>query len=1031
MATGQIQTTTSDVRGYYAFLDVRIGEYEIAVDAKGFKKCVQTNVIVSVSAKTAVPIHLTIGSQQESVTVRADSLQVDTSGGEVSRVITGEEAANLQLNGRSFAQLLTLLPGVSSLTRSPLELSGAWGSNNSMQSVNGGRRSTTSWNVDGVDNKDNGGAGNAFVRVNVDAIAEFKVLTSSYSAENGQNSGAIVNLAVKSGTRDFHGSPYGFLRSGIGNAGWNLGGPIYIPRQFNTAREKLFFFVSQDFLGMDTYTWVPTSVPAMAQRRGDFSSAAQAVIDPAGRSPFPGNILPATRIDRNTSRLVANAPAPNMPGQLNEYDRSFTTPTDDHQYIQKVDYRVNDRHQFALLYLRDGFYQLQNQTALTLFDRHITGANASAKWTWSRGAGMVNTFQFSESGNAIRQRNFRSNPIYTTGVTRQGNGIDNPMLYGNAWEIPDIGIQGYAMPAVGARSPDYLQSLFQWKDDFSRLLGAHIIKAGVLVLRSRKNQNNTTAQNGSFNFRSGHGLSSGNALADALLGNFSTYSEASGMGEGWFRFTQAEFYLQDNWKISRRLSLDIGVRFHYMQPQYSTLGNDVVFDAAYYNPAKAVTVLPNGQVVANSGDPLNGLALGGTAFPQAALLRYPAWNTPATLALFRGLPKEIQSSEMPVAPRIGFAWDVTGVQRTVMRGAWGLFFERIQGNAYFNTINNPPFIQRTTLYSGNIENPTGGAPASAFPQDVTSYPVNAAIPTVQQFNLGVQQRLGRAVLLDVSYVGSSAWHLYRGILPNQLPAGTMLSVALGTVANALRPYRGLGNIGQLTTSANSSYNSLQAALRRESLTGGYMSVAYTWSRNITDATDYNSTPQDSYHFKGDRGLSGYHRAHVLSASYVHPLPFWRHGKGWYRKVFGNWQVSGIVMLETGLPFDLTAAGDPAAIASTGGNLRPDVVGDWSTGGRTAAAWFNTAAFRAPAAGKFGNVGRNVLIGPALMNWDASIQKNFRITERISASFRSEFFNALNRWNYWGVEGDMTSSRFGQVTTTTDPRAGQTMLRLSF
>ena len=382
IATGQVQTTASDGRGYFAFLDVRIGEYEIAVEAKGFKKYAQTDVVVSVSAKTVVPIHLTVGSQQESVTVRADALQVDTTSGDVSRLITGEQAANLQLNGRSFAQLLTLMPGVASLTRSPLELSGAWGSNNSMQSVNGGRRSTTSWNVEGVDDKDNGGAGNVFVRVNVDAIAEFRVLTSSYGAENGQNSGAVVNLAVKSGTRDFHGSPYGFLRSGIGNYGWNLGGPIYIPHRFNAAREKLFFFVSQDFLKMQTYTWVATSVPAMVQRLGDFSALAQPVLDPATGSPFPGNVLPASRIDRNSSRLVANAPAPNMPGQLNEYDRSFLTPTDDHQYIQKVDYRVNDRNQLALLYLRDGFYQLQNQTALTLYDRHITGANASVRWTW-------------------------------------------------------------------------------------------------------------------------------------------------------------------------------------------------------------------------------------------------------------------------------------------------------------------------------------------------------------------------------------------------------------------------------------------------------------------------------------------------------------------------------------------------------------------------------------------------------------------------------------------------------------------------
>jgi hypothetical protein len=1030
LATGRTQATTSDTRGYYVFLDVPIGDYAVVVEAPGFKRTIQIGVKVSVSAKITVPIRLDVGDVKESVSVSANALQVETSGGEMGRLITGEQAANLPLNGRSFAQLLALVPGVATLNRSPLELVGAYNSNNSMQSVNGLRRSTASWNVDGVDNKDNGGNGNVFVRVNLDAIAEFKILTSSYNAENGQNAGAIVNLAVKSGTRNFHGSPYGFLRARTGNGGWNLGGPVYIPHRFNAAREKLFFFASEDFLRMETYTWVPTSVPSLAQRTGDFSASPGAVLDPLSGAPFPGNRIPSSRIDRNTSRLVNNAPSPNLTGDLNEYDRNFETPTDDHQYIQKLDYRIDDRHQLALLYLRDGFYQLQNQTSLNLSDRHITGTIGSVKWTWARDARTVNTFQTSESGNRIIHTNFRQNSIYSAETSRLAAGVDNPMLYGNAAEIPDISIQGYTMPPVSARATNYAEGLLQWKDDFSRVAGPHIVKFGVLAMRSRKNQSNITATNGEFSFRSGHALSSGNALADALLGNFNTYTEASGHGEGWFRFTQVEFYAQDNWKISRRFSLDIGVRFHYMQPQYSALGNTVVFDAAFYDPANAVRVLPNGRIVAGSGNPLNGLVLGGAAFPTEALARYPGWNTPAVDALFHGLPKEVQSARIPVAPRIGFAWDVTGTQRTVLRGAWGLFFERIQGNVYFGSINNAPFIQRTTLYSGNAENPTGGAPASAFPQDVTSYPADGAIPTAEQYNLGLQQSIGRAMLLDVSYVGSSAWHLYRGILPNQLPAGAMLRAPTGA-ANGLRPYAGLGGISQYATSANSNYNSLQAELRRQMPNGGFLSAAYTWSRNLTDATDYNSNPQDSYHFKNDRGLSGYHRAHVFSASYVYPLPFWRKGARWYRKWFGNWQLSGMALLQTGLPFDLTATGDPAAIASTGGNQRPDVVGDWTLGGRTATAWFNTKAFGTPAPGSFGSVGRNVLTGPAMLNWDAALEKGFRVTERLGASFRWELFNALDHRNYWGVEGDMTSPRFGQVTTVTDPRAMQAMMRFSF
>jgi hypothetical protein len=1029
MGTGQVRTTESDARGYYAFLNVPIGEYQIAAEATGFKKYVQTNVVVTVSAKVTVAMPLTVGDIHDSITVAADALQLDASSGEMGREITGEQATGLQLNGRSFAQLLSLLPGVSTLYRTPIDLQ--TGATNAAQSVNGSRRSTLSWNVDGADNKDNGGQGNVFIRVNVDAIAEFKVLTSNYSAEYGQNSGAMVNMALKSGTREFHGSPYGFTRTRNGNAGWNLGGPIYIPHRFNTARNKLFFFVSQDFLGMQPYVWTPISVPLMDQRNGDFSSLAQPVTDPASGLPFPGNIIPPSRVDRNTSRLLAMAPKPNNPDKPYEYDYSYLIPTYDNQFLQKVDYHVNDKHQLAVHYLLDYFHQVEGQQALTLWDRRIPGISASAKWTWTPGARMVNTLQFSFSGKDIVDNNFSPNSAFTNDVTRQGAGVNNPMLYGNARQIPDISIQGYSLPGVTARDWREFERLFQWKDDFSRVAGTHILKFGVLVLRSRKNQGNLTPINGSFNFKTGHSLSSGNALADAVLGNFSTYTEASGTNEGWFRFTQAEFYAQDNWKVSRRLSLDLGVRAQYMQPQYSTLANDVVSDPAFYDPKKAVTVTAAGQIVPNSGDPLNGLVLGGAGFPKAATDRYPAWNNPAILSLFRGLPKEIQSSAVPIAPRLGFAYDLSGKQRTVVRGAYGLFFERIQGDAYFNSVNNPPFVQQPTLNDGNIENPARGAPAALLPSNVSSYPVRADIPAVQQYNLSIQQRVGRDTLLDVSYVGSSAWHLYRGILPNQLALGTMLRAPQGVDPNSLRPYPGLGGISQLTTAANSNYNSLQVQLRKQVLTGGMASIAYTWSRNITDATDYSSVPQDSYNSKNERGLSGYHRAHIVSASYIYPLPFWRKDERWYQRTLGNWQLSGILMLETGLPIDISAPGDPAGIASTGGSLRPDVVGDWKAGGKTAQTWFNTAAFKTPAPGTFGNLGRGVLIGPGIVNWDASCQKNFRLRERYTASFRVEYFNVLNHLNYWGVDGGMASARFGQVTTRTDPRTFQAMLRLSF
>jgi len=315
--------------------------------------------------------------------------------------------------------------------------------------------------------------------------------------------------------------------------------------------------------------------------------------------------------------------------------------------------------------------------------------------------------------------------------------------------------------------------------------------------------------------------------------------------------------------------------------------------------------------------------------------------------------------------------------------------------------------------------------------EYSSYPAGVRIPTVEQFNAGIQHRLSRDTLLDVAYVGNVAWHLYQSLKPNQLPLGTMLPVPAGTDPNSLRPYKGLGSITQFVTTANSSYHSLQVQLRKQMLGGGAAALAYTWSRNITDATDYNTVPEDSYHPRNDRGLSGSHRSHVLTGSYVYPLPFWRKGSRWYQKLCGNWQTSGVVTFETGLPLDVSTIGDPAAIASTGGALRPNLVGDWRAGAGTAYSWFNPAAFAVPSAGTFGNLGRNALIGPGVFNWDLSIQKDFRITERVRAMFRAELFNVLDHINYWGVDTGKADARFGQVSTTTDRRVGELMLRLAF
>ncbi len=1047
--TGQVRTVPVNESGYYVIANIPIGEYELSAEAAGFKKFTQTGLIVAVNAKLSVDIGLEVGTLSESVTVAADAAQVETSSGEVGRLVTGQQATQLQLNGRNFAQLLALLPGVSTTNRSSFDLFGGYGSNMSSQSVNGGRTATFSWNIDGADNKDNGGGGNNFVNINPDAIAEFKVLTTNYAAEYGQNSGAVINLALKSGTREFHGVAYHFLRNDafdarafnavrkqklrFNNFGWNLGGPVYIPGKFNTGKNKLFFFTGMEFKRLrqgSVNTW---NVPPLSFREGDFSAAAASQqprdVD-SGNQPFPNAIIPQSRWSRNSKRLIDNYPKPNFTGPGGNYVFQTTAPLNTNQYIFKGDYNVSEKHQIAVHYLRDYYTSVQNLAALITYDRNIPGTNSSAKWTWVAGPTTVNTFQFTFTGNVIRQVNFLPNPLFITDYTRKGQGITYPMIYGNAIDIPSFNVSGYNGLAASARNWNNFNRVFQWKDDFSKVVGNHTLKAGVLAMRSRKNQDNTPAINGTFNFATGHSRSSGNPMADALLGNFSTYVEADRNREGWFRFTQAEFYLQDSWKVTQRLTLDLGARYQLMQPQYAALQNAVVFAPRYFDPAKAPTVFRNnGQLAAGTGDPVNGLVVGGSAYPEAAKKRIPGLDGEIFQRLLRGLPKEISPYDYgTLGPRFGFAYDLTGRQQTVLRGGYGMFFERIEGNFVFGRVNNPPFIRQSDIVSGNVENPAGGSAAPLFPSAVTGYDIDVKVPTVQNWSFGVQHKLLADTLLDAAYVGSNSWHLFRAVNLNELRAGTIQRNP-GVNTNALRPYPGYAGLNYNITASNFNYHSLQVQMRRNMRGGGLLNVAYTWSKAITDASGWNEGAMDSYNFKNERGRATYDRRHIFVFSYIYPLPFWRGQEAWYKKALGGWQLSGVTTIQSGRPLNLGITGDRAG--NGGSAQRPDVVGDWSKDAGTRLRWFAPEAFAVPALGTFGNLGRNALTGPGTNNWDVSVQKQFVITERVRTEFRAEFYNAPHHFSYYGVDTTVGRATFGQVNAAGDPRILQFGLRLSY
>jgi hypothetical protein len=955
----------------------------------------------------------------------------------------------MQLNGRNFTQLLALIPGVSTTNRSAMDLFGGYGSNMSAQSSNGSRTDTFSWNIDGVDNKDNGGGGNNFVNINPDAIAEFKVLTSNYSAEYGQNAGSIINLALKGGTKDFHGAAYEFVRNDafdarafnaitkqklrFNNFGWNLGGPVWIPGKWNADKSKLFVFGGMEFKRYQQGAINTWNVPPMAIRDGNLSSlpSSQWPKDPLTGQTFPGGIIPKDRLNSSMVRLIQNYPAPNFTGSGGNLVFPTTTPNNVNQYLVRGDYIINSKHQLSLHYLHDYYGNLNNLTSLVTYTRKIPGINSKAQWTWVANATTVNSFQGSFSGNVILQGEFAANPVFITDYTRKGQGVTLPMIYGTNPTIPTVNISNYNGLAASNVNWNNYNRIYTVKDDFSKIFGNHTLKAGGLFMRSRKNQDNWPAVNGTITYATGHSNSTGNAFGDALIGNFSQYTEANTNREGWYRFSQAEFYVQDDWKASSRLTLNIGLRYQYMQPQFCALQNCVMWLPMYFDNSKIPGVnRSTGAIIPTANyDPYNGLVLGGTEFPETARQRIPQTSDPKVKALFRGIPKDLANRYgATYGPRLGFAYDLTGKQRTVFRGGYGVFYERVEGNFLFSAINNQPFISQSDIYDANIGNPTGGS-TTAFPAAMSnSHFPDMKVPRVMNWSFGVQQKIDNVTTLDVAYVGSSAANLSRTVNYNQLLAGT-LQKNPGVNTNALRPYPGWANINMYVTGSNFIYNSMQVQVKRRLKGGGLLSGAYTWSRNITDASAYNEQPMDSYNFKAERGLASFHRAHVFVVSYIYPFPFWQKGNEWYKIAFGGWQLSGVTTMQTGFPVNLGISPDQAGIGQTG--QRPNVVGDYKQGGGQRLAWFNPAAFALPAAGTFGNLGRNVVIGPGQNNWDASLQKYFNLGEHVRLQFRAEFYDAPNHMSWWGVAATLGASNFGQITSATDPRTMQFGLRLNF
>ncbi len=1043
-ATRATRTVRSNDNGNYTVLNLPVGVYTITTAMQGFKKSILSGVNVDVGGKPAVPVQLEIGQVSESVSVKADAVLIQTTTAEIGGVITSTEATQIQLNGRNYVQLLTLQPGVSQTVASGFAIFGTYGVNGNSQSVNGIRTDSANFFIDGVDNKDNGGGGNNFVNISPDSLEQFRNVASSYDASYGGTSGATVSVAIKSGGHDFHGSAYEYIRNDAvqgypfralssysqkpikaplryNDFGYTIGGPIWIPGIFNRNRDKLFFFAAQEFKRLRTSTVTNVSVPTPAAIANAIATG------------------PSTATGRALSSTVLTDPSGN-------YRYLSLGNNNQSEYLVKVNYNLNEKNQISGHFVHDNVLNVGNPTNYIIYDRTIPGLTSSLSWTHTFNSKTVNVATGSYSGNIINEGgNIRANPQFgSRAINRSDYGLTYATLYNASSRIPQITISGYGNPGVSPRAFDNSQRIYALKDDFSRLLGNHSIKLGAYFWRARKNQTAPPQLNGAFTFSN---------LAGLVSGNFGSYTEGSNIPQVQARFSQLETYVQDDWTLSRRLTVNLGLRWQFMPPITSWPNNTAFFDPKYYDPNKAATINPANGVITSNPSPYNGLILPGTGFSEKAkqVVAPSVYNNPQVLALFHGLPPGlINNVYNTFAPRVGFAYDVTGKQETVVHGGYGMSYERVEGNYIYGAVSQLPFTAVASLASaGNADN-LGSIGTSAAPTNIgNSSDRNLAPPRIHNYSLGIQRKLFNNTSVELNYVGSRSTNLTYLKDLNQGAAG-IEAANPGVARNALRPYKGYGEIMQYTNGAHSNYNSLQARMQTHFSHGGLITLAYTWSSALTNGSAYNYLPQDSTNLGADYGPASYNQPKIFVASYVYPIPFWQHEHEWYKKVAGGWQVSGITRIANGLPINVI---QPSG-QSVAGNLvttssvaqRPNLVGKpYAHNGKQ---YLNPAAFAVPASGTYGNLGYDAIKGPLFNNWDAALQKNVPITEQVGLEFRAEMFNVPNHMSPFAIGGTLGAASggtyqanysstgafqnaFGQVTSATDPRTMEFVVRVHF
>jgi hypothetical protein len=1076
-ATNVDRSTQTNSAGIYTAPALQPGAYSARVTMTGFRTAQRSDILLQVSQTVRLNFQLELGSVTETVEISALAETLDTETTTVGTVIENRRIVDLPLNGRNYLQLANLVPGgtIYGPSNSIAFARGGGGPRAEFQlNLSGQRLQFNHFMLDGVENTDVN-FGTYLYQPSVDALEEFKVESGTYSAEFGRNM-TQINVVTKSGTNEFHGSLFEFVRNTAMDArnffqlpnapvqplkrnqfGFTLGGPVRIPKLVD-GRNKLFFFANYEGQRQRVGSLNFANVPLPQYFTGNFAGLPQTVYDvqtrvlsPDGtrvlsQQPFPGNVVPASRIHPKSRLAAALWPAPNNPPTLirdlvhvqNYQNNLESNKADSNGGMIRADWhhRSSSSFQFRYSHSQEPFYTPsaiagQGSVNTSITHQAMLGHTAVLSPTQVNQLKVGFSRLEADAGN-LHEGDPENNWVEKLNIPYVQKGP-------RYWGIPIISIANFTQVGDPENSP-YLNfdTLIQVTDNFSWSRGAHSIKFGGDFVRTRYNLLGNDRPRGAFTFSGVYSQLSGStplalhAMSDFLQGIMSAQQAQPGDVVGQLRTFSTGLYFQDNWKVTPQLTLNLGLRYE-LAPGFVERRDRMSIVTWAWDHSFHPTWVRAGTGEFYQGNPPVPLPAN---FPTARDGRFGrrTWKTPAK----------------QFAPRVGFAYSLNA--KTVIRAGAGLFFPHDIGNAAFDILRNQPFTMRVASSSNQfIPNATWDNPypflsvSTLTPSWVWGDPQ----PYSPQWSFTIQRALGRSMSLEVGYLGSASAHLQRTVYYNdRVPGGPIANV------NLRRPFPDMGFVQAVEAPVHSSYHSFQTRLQQRLARGFTLLASFSWEKSIDNGSGIRQATGDAYappnggDLRSERSVSAFNFGKKLTVSGLWELPFGR-GKRYGAAVpraldfvVGGWQVGGIFTAEGG--FALSAACQNAATyQNTDGPCRPDATGiSPKLGNPDPAQWFNPAAFvnrlGAPATGAFpgpyryGNSQRNNIIGPGLVALDASLFKSFQPTERVKIDFRAEFFNLPNHPNFGQPNATVGSPNYTRITSTRiAQRQIQLGLRLTF